>query len=364
MPTSSGFSIVLNGLLAGELSVSGNICVMDLLDVSNIDLAGESFVFTGNTKFSVSDEYEELRLLSIANFTIPANTSILAKFSSGSGDLEMASVQGEDFEGTTLCNPDGNLTLQTAVGDILINNSSIRATDGRFLSIDAAIVGSGNLSINNSDVFSSCSFGNLEASADNISITGNSDLMGGDNVTLTAGTVGLTVDSSTITANSDGGNVNIYSAVNATITNSIIAASTDSSNSPVLSVYAAHVVTVVNSTLTGNYVNVNAGQTITMNNVDMNSSTGINMSARTINLSNINFPSGSQVSLSSQNGVLAPNPNTSANSVTGDVNFITNVKYNNLPAQNFVPTSVGGSSSSPTAPIQISSGSFGVSTRR
>lgn len=62
----------------------------------------------------------------------------------------------------------------------------------------------------------------------------------------------------------------------------------------------------------------------------------INMSANTIVLQNIDFTSGSQVYLYSESGNLAPNPNTGAAVVPGDVNFIRNVNYGGSPAQNYV----------------------------
>ena len=51
------------------------------------------------------------------------------------------------------------------------------------------------------------------------------------------------------------------------------------------------------------------------------------MAANTINLLNVAFGTGSSVTLQSLKGVLAPNPNTGAVSVPGDVNFIRNVTY-------------------------------------
>jgi hypothetical protein len=138
------------------------------------------------------------------------------------------------------------------------------------------------------------------------------------------------------------------------IANSTLTGNTSSSNSyPNVDMTAAHVVSVVNSTITTSYLSMNAGVALNVDTVNINSATGVNMSARTINLSNINFPGGSQVYLNSQNGVLAPMPNTNAASVVGDVNFIKNVNYNHTPAQNFVPTSVGGTSTSGNEPIHI-----------
>ena len=59
----------------------------------------------------------------------------------------------------------------------------------------------------------------------------------------------------------------------------------------------------------------------------------ISMDARTINLERVSFPDGSTVTLRSELGLLAPNPNTGAASVPGHVNFIRDVTYGETPAQ-------------------------------
>ncbi len=79
-----------------------------------------------------------------------------------------------------------------------------------------------------------------------------------------------------------------------------------------------------------------APNVINVNNSDLTSFATVNMAANTINLSDVAFGSGSSVTLRSQNGELAPNPNTGAASVPGDVNFIRNVLYGGSPAQYYV----------------------------
>lgn len=71
--------------------------------------------------------------------------------------------------------------------------------------------------------------------------------------------------------------------------------------------------------------------------------TDVNMSAKTIVLDTVSFPDGSTVNMRTQYGQLAPNPNTSASPLPGFVNFVRDVTYAGDPAQNYVPTSVGGS---------------------
>ena len=62
----------------------------------------------------------------------------------------------------------------------------------------------------------------------------------------------------------------------------------------------------------------------------------IAMDARTIVLSDVDFPAGSIVTLRSERGLLAPNPNTGAAAVGGFVNFISRVTQDGVPAENNV----------------------------
>lgn len=73
----------------------------------------------------------------------------------------------------------------------------------------------------------------------------------------------------------------------------------------------------------------------------------VNLDARTINLTGVDFKSGVDVTLISGLGRLADNPNTSAPSVPRKVNFIRDVTYGGVPAQQFVSSSVGGAAVSP-----------------
>ena len=62
----------------------------------------------------------------------------------------------------------------------------------------------------------------------------------------------------------------------------------------------------------------------------------VSLQARTIALRNVDFAAGSTVSLRSQSGQLAPNPNTNQPVRLGDVNFIQNVRHGGIPAEQAV----------------------------
>jgi hypothetical protein len=95
-------------------------------------------------------------------------------------------------------------------------------------------------------------------------------------------------------------------------------------------------------TATGNgtMANLTAGfgsaNSITVKNADFSSFAAVNMASYTVDLYNVAFGAGSSVTLQSYNGVLASNPNTSAASIPGDVNFHQNVTYAGNPAQNYI----------------------------
>jgi uncharacterized protein YoaH (UPF0181 family) len=71
-----------------------------------------------------------------------------------------------------------------------------------------------------------------------------------------------------------------------------------------------------------------SGLEITAENLSFANFGTIALEARTLVLENVDFPAGSAVSLKSQLGLLAPNPNTGSSVQVGFVNYIDNVRYN------------------------------------
>ena len=66
---------------------------------------------------------------------------------------------------------------------------------------------------------------------------------------------------------------------------------------------------------------------ISVANADFSSYSSVNMAANTINLINVNFGAGSSEVFSTRDGILAPHPNTGQASVPGALNFINNVTH-------------------------------------
>ena len=83
----------------------------------------------------------------------------------------------------------------------------------------------------------------------------------------------------------------------------------------------------------GSQLSLSATGMATVNNTDVSSFVKDVISADTVVLQNVIFGTGSVVDLQSSSGLLAPNPNTSASVVPGDVNFVTGVFYGTTPAQ-------------------------------
>ena len=82
-------------------------------------------------------------------------------------------------------------------------------------------------------------------------------------------------------------------------------------------------------------VSAHAGNLMTLNGAAFQAQS-VSLDSRTLALTNVAFNSQSKVTLRSQTGLLAPNPNTSQPVELGKVNFIRNVTYGGAPAQNAV----------------------------
>lgn len=168
----------------------------------------------------------------------------------------------------------------------------------------------------------------------------------GNDISLTGGSysatstvdVGASRDLTTATSPQLRANfINVNATRNAALTSPVFAGFST------LNVTANNNLAVANGSLTG----VSGAATATLSATEALSFSGtvasvasISLSARTLNLSNVNFPAGTTVNLTSANGLLAPNPNTGAGSVPNHVNFIQNVNYNGNPAELFVGSTI------------------------
>ena len=100
-------------------------------------------------------------------------------------------------------------------------------------------------------------------------------------------------------------------------------------------------------------LNIFADADLSLAQLDLRGLSEISMAAQTLILSDIQFASTSSIQLGSENGQLAPDPNSGASAQTGYVNFIQNVTLDNQPAQDFVSTVHGGNAKPDQAVIDI-----------
>ena len=251
----------------------------------------------------------------VAAGTMNFNTSVTFSGLSASSKLELVGGTGMTFA--------PNITLSADVADFEISSAGTLSMTGGSL-----VNNTGNIALTSGDAInllntSIVTPGLLSLTAQNaINITWDASVwLAGNNqfttlandgsVTLTSVTGSLTVDNTSIT------------------THYLTLGSGDS----ILLDGSGQSITGVGANATAN---VTAPILVSVNNCDLSTFGSVNMAANTINLVDVAFGTGSTVTLSSQNGVLAPDPNTGAVSVPGDVNFISGVTYGGQPAQNFV----------------------------
>ncbi len=369
-----GYFFVGYGLFGGAITANGEANLTGVPQTNSfsipqkVDIAAyNGFNITGNTFFDVPSISNNtgLRLFSRLGFTIAPGSVITngLGFSIGNNSFafEMDSLPSTTFNNVSILSPNSSVNVGSAEGSLTFNGGVINAGNGGTGGVnlvaqggEQAVTVAGATITGNSVGF--IANDQVTIQADNVTVSSNASISAGV-VNLVGGTIGVTVTNSSSTSS---GPVNVTSGTDISIANSTLTSSSTPPGSSFtagrVNLTAVHVVTVVNSTLVTPRPVILAGSAINLNGVDVGSATNVDMQARTINLSNINFPSLSTVNLTSQNGKLAPNPNTNAASVVGDVNFITNVMYGGAPAQNFVPVSVGGKySSSLTNRININS---------
>ena len=261
------------------------------------------------------------------------------------------------FDNITLNNNVGDINLDTA-GDLsLVDGTAVNNLAGRLIISTGGNVSTSSSQINAGSLQITSVNGGITILDTAVTTTSHVTLIATGDITIgTQDNYGETVtpnskaprleygygsslvadkSSGSVTVISSAGSVNISSTQIATHYLTLQAA-----NSILLDCYGRTPTTSGTGTtanLTGGNGSVN-GQpdTIAVYGTDFTGFSTVNMAANTINLTDVQFGAGSQVSLRSFSGQLAPNPNTGAASVPGDVNFIYNVTYAGQPAQNYI----------------------------
>jgi hypothetical protein len=91
-----------------------------------------------------------------------------------------------------------------------------------------------------------------------------------------------------------------------------------------------------------------AGNQVSLRGIGLDGFREVNLGARTLVLESVAFAAGSTVRLVSEQGRLAPQPNTNQAVQPGLVNFVRDVTYGGRPAQDYVAAVVGGTGLQPS----------------
>ena len=355
----------VGNLLTVDLSPYASLPEFDLVALKNLNIDG-SVTFAGFSPQSVGFSLiAGGRIFITQGSTVEADIPVFSLSAAGALTLN----------GVNFVNPDGHIILNIG-SDISLDNTSIHAYGTAFLTAqgnlnfsgstinaDTAILSSFNGSMMLDSGLVNASYSTFFSAADGITINGTSInarsiVLNGGNLANGAADASIAINNSSLTTSLGG--VSMTSQQDITIGNSTIAA--DPAVGTVSMNANAGSVSVTGTSITAHYLTVNSGDgilldasgktlfasgsgakasftapnLITVKNADFSAFAVLNMAANTINLNAVAFGAGSSVTLRSLNGVLAPNPNTGAVSVPGDVNFINNVTYGSNPAQNYI----------------------------
>ncbi len=296
--------LLLTGLLGDTVTVTSPTLSLAGWGVDSFNLVGKTAViFTGSTAFTDLAGVSYLRVFS-PQITVADGAAIGADFPAGT----LASTFYFDADATlslsggSIDNATGGLLLQSHGGDLLLESESIHAGDtiGAPTVIPSAInvdAPNGRLVITGGTIRTGR--GAFAALAQDVSITNTSFALAGDFWTDSADAVRLH--------------------------------QLTFAPQPEPAVFQATAVDLIELQSLG-FTGFNE----------------INLGARTVALSDVHFPAGSTVRLVSEIGRLAPQPNTDQPVQPGWVNFVTDVTYADLPAQDFVATEAGGTGLQPS----------------
>lgn len=295
--------VLVTGLLALNLTVATPVLSFAGWGLPGFQLVGKTgLTFTGSTRFTDLTGIDYLRIFS-PQVNVPAGAVLAAEFPPSArpttfyfdADLDLAFADG------TVRNPAGGLILQSHSGALRISGETLVAGGPigaatvvpSALNLDAPV---GALTLTNSIVRTSG--GGFAALARTFTASASRFELGGDFWADATDTVQL--DSLTWSAPPSG---SIFQAT--------------------------------------------AGSLITARALNFDGFREINLGARTLSLESVSFPAGSTVRLVSEQGRLAPQPNTGQSVQPGFVNFIRDVSYAGRPAQDFVAPAAGGTGLQP-----------------
>lgn len=296
--------ILITGLLGATIRVETPDLSLAGWGVPTFNLvAKQAVVFTGNTRFTDLAGVDYLRVFSPL-ITVPDGAAIVADFPAASTATTFYFDTGATLTlaNGTISNTTGGLILQSHEADLVIDSETLHAGGpiGSATVVPSAI--------------------NIDAPLGHLNVTGGT--MRAMNSGFAALANQLTISG---TAFDLGGNFWADATTSARLDH----------------------LSFVNLP-TGAVFQTTAGDTIDLQALRFDGFTEINLGARTLVLQDVHFPDGTTVRLVSEQGRLAPLPNTGQAVQPGLVNFIRDVTYAGQPAQNYVSTAAGGTGTQPT----------------
>jgi hypothetical protein len=263
------------------------------------------------------------------NATVAGSQITLASGNaSGSGPTAVPGTAAVSLQSSTLTASSG---LSVEGDSVALNNATLTAGSGR-LSLEGGSVGLNNTVLEGDTVtVASRSFISApDVAPNNGRITGNSE------VNLTAQSEGMTIGVD-VSANAESGTINLIN------NGGVLNASSSAGK-----IFRAAFVNVSSpGGLLFDRMNVNSSRRVNLTagslpgtlavvqNTSFSGAADVNIAGHTVVLNQVDFASGSSVTLSSLIGQLAADPNTGKQVQGGFVNYINNVNYGGAPAQNF-----------------------------
>ena len=296
--------ILITGLLAQTLAVDTPTLSLAGWGVDTFNLVGkESITFAGSTRFIDLTGVSYLRIFS-PQITIPDGAVITADFPGPAfaTTFYFDADHTLSLNGGTVSNATGGLLLQSHGGDLLLSSETLHAGD----TIGAATVVPSAI--------------NVEAPLGRLALAGGTMRADHGAFAALAQNIALNGTSFILTGNfwADAGDTALFQNLT----------------------FAPQPGPAVFQTTAVNLLDTQA--------LRFTGFTEINLGARTIALRDVHFPADSTVRLVSELGRLAPLPNTNQAVQPGFVNFVLDVTYANLPAQDFVASAAGGTGAQPT----------------
>lgn len=296
--------ILLTGFLGFDVTVATPTLSLAGWGLPEFNLVGKRTIsFTGSTKFTDLAGVAYLRVFS-PQITLPAGAAMVADFPTAEQATTFYFDADNDLAltGGSVTNQSGGVILQSHNGALRVTNETLIA--GGFIGSPTVVPSAVNLDaplglLELSGSLVRAAAGGFAALADTLTITNTRFELGGDFWTDAYDSTRL----DTLTF----------------------------SGMPAGAVFQATAANLVSLRATA-----------------LDGFREINLGARTLVLENVNFSAGSTVRLVSEQGRLAPQPNTGATVQPGFVNFVRAVTYAGRPAQDYVTTAAGGTGLQPT----------------